>query len=383
MSFYDRYLEVLRQHYPETANSPNLRERLSANLVSPHVLRLPRTIQTQAQNIVAAFFNLRMKPEYQDATFAQFPEWRSGAQNFSALMSYDFHINDQGQLKLIEINTNASSSLLTDLLYEAQGVSHPFSTGFRNEIMTTFENEFRLSGAQGPLTSIAIVDEKPSTQRLFIEFLLYQELFKTRGYHAEILDPTEANLSKINLIYNRHTDFFLQKPEVQNIRQAYFSQKLCLTPNPREYLLLADKNRILELSQSNALARFNLSHNDRSALEAALIPAHSVSQHPHPEEFWQRRKNLFFKPTQSFGGKATYKGASVTKSAFKTILQGNYLAQEYVPASKVVLGDLEFKVDLRFYAYQNKIQLLAARLYQGQMTNVNTPGGGLTAIEFI
>ena len=36
-----------------------------------------------------------------------------------------------------------------------------------------------------------------------------------------------------------------------------------------------------------------------------------------------------------------------------------------------------FKLDLRNYTYAGQVQLVTARLYQGQTTNFRTPGGAL------
>ena len=38
------------------------------------------------------------------------------------------------------------------------------------------------------------------------------------------------------------------------------------------------------------------------------------------------------------------------------------------------------KADLRSYTYDGKVQLVAARLYQGQTTNLRTPGGGFAPV---
>ena len=43
-------------------------------------------------------------------------------------------------------------------------------------------------------------------------------------------------------------------------------------------------------------------------------------------------------------------------------------------------GPQVFKVDVRVYAYDGAIQLLAARLYQGQTTNFRTAGGGFSPV---
>lgn len=42
---------------------------------------------------------------------------------------------------------------------------------------------------------------------------------------------------------------------------------------------------------------------------------------------------------------------------------------------------ISLKYDLRVYAYDGQIQLLAARLYQGQTTNFRTPGGGFAPVR--
>lgn len=38
------------------------------------------------------------------------------------------------------------------------------------------------------------------------------------------------------------------------------------------------------------------------------------------------------------------------------------------------------KADIRCYVYNGQIQLVAARLYQGQTTNFRTPGGGFAPV---
>ncbi len=41
---------------------------------------------------------------------------------------------------------------------------------------------------------------------------------------------------------------------------------------------------------------------------------------------------------------------------------------------------MDLKVDLRNYVYRGRVQLIAARLYQGQTTNFRTPGGGFAPV---
>ena len=102
------------------------------------------------------------------------------------------------------------------------------------------------------------------------------------------------------------------------------------------------------------------------------------------EAFWVERKRWFFKPAAGFGSRATYRGDKLTKRVFAEILQGNYIAQDIVPPSlhpAEVDGSLQsMKVDVRSYVYEGHVQLLAARLYQGQTTNFRTPGGGFAPV---
>jgi len=121
-----------------------------------------------------------------------------------------------------------------------------------------------------------------------------------------------------------------------------------------------------------------MSENTKSTIERNLLKSFTITDYPE-EEIWKRRKELFFKPKTAFGSRGVYRGSSIARKAFGTVYNDDFLAQEYFPPS--VLND--FKVDLRFYTYRNEIQLAAARLYQGQVTNVRTLGGGLATLEIV
>ena len=61
-----------------------------------------------------------------------------------------------------------------------------------------------------------------------------------------------------------------------------------------------------------------------------------------------------------------------------------YLVQRHVPPGEVQVetseGPCTMKFDVRAYAYRDEILLLGARVYQGQVTNLRSPGGGFSAI---
>ena len=103
-----------------------------------------------------------------------------------------------------------------------------------------------------------------------------------------------------------------------------------------------------------------------------------------PVALWSERKRWFFKPRRSHGGKAVYRGSSMSRGTFDSILAGDYLAQEMVPPPVVSFAGEEepLKYDLRFYAYRDRVQLACARLYRGQMTNAQSLGGGIAPIRW-
>src|SRR5690606_35694982 len=129
-----------------------------------------------------------------------------------------------------------------------------------------------------------------------------------------------------------------------------------------------------ELSKPGALDRLALADEHREAIGRALIRTVDVQDFASADDLWAERKRWFFKTKQSFGGKAAYRGASISKSAFELVTTGPYLAQEYVPAPhcRPDGADQDFKYDLRFYVYRDRVQQICARLYRGQLTNVQT-----------
>ncbi len=99
------------------------------------------------------------------------------------------------------------------------------------------------------------------------------------------------------------------------------------------------------------------------------------------DALWHERRSLFFKPAAGHGSRAAYRGDKLTRRVWAEILAGEYVAQALVPPSERRLSmDTAMKVDVRNYAYAGKVQLLAARLYQGQTTNMRTAGGGFAPV---
>ncbi len=316
-------------------------------------------------------------------------------------MGYDFHIGAES-VGLIEINTNAGGALLNAVLASAQLACCPeveflipsaaASLQLKQAIVAMFQREWQLSGRSRPLESIAIVDENPSEQYLYPEFVLFRELFLRNGINAIIAAPEQLHFKDgrlwvenfaIDLVYNRLTDFYLELDRVSAIRNAYLARAVVLTPHPQTHTLYADKRNLALLTNPAELSALNVPDDLQQVLLGG-IPRTEVVDPSDAERLWAERKQLFFKPASGYGSKAAWRGDKVTRRVWGEILAGNYVAQAVVPpGERVGLGDpspLVFKYDLRNDVYDGEVQSVAARLYQGQTTNFRTPGGGFAPV---
>jgi hypothetical protein len=311
---------------------------------------------------------------------------------------YDFHLNEQG-VHLIEINTNAGGGFFNELLIDSQrDADLPGKTvaieKLEQAFVAMFRNEWRLARGSAPLKNIAIIDEKPEEQYLYPEFLLAQRMLEGDGLAVYIADPVafktrEDGLyfgnEKIDMVYNRLTDFSLQQFPALN--KAYENGRVVLTPHPQVYAKYADKRNLARLTDEQALRDMGADEADIATLQAGV--PHTFIVNPEMETaLWAERKSLFFKPHSGFGSKGTYRGMNITKRVFAEISQGDYVAQKLAPPGTrgLCVNEAEpviLKYDVRCYVYDGQIQLVAGRLYQGQTTNFRTPGGGFALVRVV
>ncbi len=352
--------------------------------------------------IVAAVENVVSVPGYRAAVLERAPAMaRTDPGPRSVFMGFDFHLGPQGP-QLIEINTNAGGPLLNVALARAQQVccaevgnalcSPTDLLQIEEVFVESFRHDWRLQRGDSLLSRIAIVDDDPPAQFLYPEFQLFRRLFRSHGIEAVIADAAalewrdgslwHAGL-KIDLVYNRLVDFYLEAPQHAALRDAYVAGAVVLTPHPHAHALYADKRNLTLLSDPVRLAELGVAPEVRLGLKPGIPATVSVSAE-QSEELWSRRRQLFFKPARGYGSKAAYRGDKLTRRVWAEILAADYVAQEIAPASErlVLLDDAptDLKFDIRAFAYDGSIQLLAARLYAGQTTNFRTPGGGFAPV---
>lgn len=325
--------------------------------------------------------------------------FRPGA--IGVLMGYDFHLSQEGP-KLIEINTNAGGALINVFVARAQKACcapiEAFVPGRGDvddceaAVLESFRSEQRRQRGGAPLARIAIVDADPRSQYLYPEFILFERLFRRNGIEAVIAPPGDLahrdgklwfGGDPVDLVYNRLTDFRLAEPEHAALRAAYLADDVVGTPNPWAHAMFADKRNLVRLTDAALLEDWGVTQEDSDTLQAG-IPRTVMVTRERAGDLWARRATLFFKPAAGFGSKAAYRGDKLTRKTWEMILDGAYVAQDFAsPNARTILIDGErraMKVDVRNYAYEGDVQLLAARLYQGQTTNFRTPGGGFAPV---
>ncbi len=353
------------------------------------------------QAVIEAIERVVARPAYAAlALGTAHPHARVATPARGVFLGYDFHLAEDGP-QLIEINTNAGGGLLNALLRRAQRMCcEPVEQALRGaqpddvpqRFLAMFRAEHALARPGATLGSVAIVDDDPASQYLYPEFVLFQRLFAAAGIEAVVCDPRELELQGgalvhrgrvIDLVYNRLTDFVLEAPEHAALARAHREQLAVVTPHPRAHALYADKRRLVTLSDPAALRALGVAEADIALLERHVPHTRRVDPLER-EALWSQRKGLFFKPECGFGGKAAYRGDKLTKGVFEKLLGERYVAQRIVPPSsrRLRVGDemRALKLDIRNFVYAGEVQLLCARLYEGQTTNFRTQGGGFAPV---
>jgi hypothetical protein len=271
--------------------------------ISPYTVNLSRSALKQMIAVVRSLQTLcdtrrysALLPELQETA-------RINTRYYSVLMGYDFHITEEQQVKLIEVNTNSGGLWLACRCYEPN--AQQFPEKLAKKLLHTFINEYRLfcQDQKARPQLIAIVDQQPKMQFLYQEMQIFAKMFQQAGIKTVIIDPSDIDAEgtelyyqdqRIDLIYNRHCDFYLLSPEMRDIADAWKNQSVCLTPNPQIYGLLADKQRMADWSQSGFFKEL-LSPKQASCLQQAIPYTQPLHTYPK-DDLWAERKKWVFKP---------------------------------------------------------------------------------------
>ncbi|BCR03321.1 hypothetical protein DESUT3_03900 [Desulfuromonas versatilis] len=365
------------------------------DIVSSLNVSLARTDLARMIRLVRDLHRLSRLPGYRAMVLPEVPETaRFDPGHDSVMMGYDFHLSEQGP-RLIEVNTNAGGGMFAFLAYRPDApVAGELPRRLRQQLLHSFADEMRgfSGGGRWLPEHIAIVDEKPREQFLYPEMQAFANLFEGWGARASVVDPAELVVGadgvshlgrRVDLIYNRHCDFYLERPEMAGIRAAYLARQVCLTPNPFSYGLLADKRRMILWSDPEALAPLGLGARVLELL-AETVPCSRLLANLDAGQVWAGRKDWVFKPVSRFGSRGVLLGRKISRARFEELDPADTLVQRLVLPSLTDAGPGgEMKTDFRLYVYRDRVLGVAARLYQGQVTNLRTPGGGFAPVRLV
>ncbi|HRO66443.1 MAG TPA: hypothetical protein PL182_02645, partial [Pseudobdellovibrionaceae bacterium] len=217
MELRNGFVEYLKQNYPALSSALDERpELVSENLLSPFHVTLPKTILSRIEAAVRSIHELRRRISPSISERSHRDVVNPG--NFSSMMSLDFHLDDERNLKLIEINTNAAFLILGWEMYRFHGLENPVKNFSPPHWKTDLEEEMKLNrerfGRPSPPSPpfVSISDEEPERQRLFVEFLVAREWIRSWGWKADIRDFKDVTaFPRPDLVYNRSTDFYLEQ----------------------------------------------------------------------------------------------------------------------------------------------------------------------------
>lgn len=398
-------LDLLQEHLESDATLTGLMQTITQSrphLFSSTVVFITTDMAQQIAATVAAIERVVALPGYQAQALARAPAIAQRAFGpVGVCMGYDFHLGVDGS-QLIEINTNAGGILLNAALARAQqtccrAMDRAFTANARLDtleqtIFDMFMADWRHQRGAARLGSIAIVDDQPHAQYLAPEFELFRQLFQHHGVAASIADPTELDWrdgtlwhqgAVVDMAYNRLTDFHLEEPAHQALRQAYEAGAVVLSPGPHAHALFADKRNLIALSHDVILAPWGVAPPDRDLLKMA-VPQTELVTAEHADDLWARRRQLFFKPVAGYGARGAYRGDKLTRRVWSEILAGDFVAQALVPPGQRMIAvdgvPTDLKFDIRAFTYAGEVQLLVARMYSGQTTNFRTQGGGFAPV---
>ncbi|MBF0448163.1 MAG: hypothetical protein HQL67_08195 [Magnetococcales bacterium] len=343
--------------------------------------------------LVETLYQLHKQPEYVALVTPHLPESaQHDPGHDSVMMGYDFHLTPQGP-QLIEVNTNAGGALLAWQSHRDQAPKlnqRPVQL-----LLSTFTQEME-KYSRGTLNKpkrIVVLDSEPEKQYLYPEMLEYARLFQAWGVDAQVVAPEALQSGAdgvflagkaVDLIYNRHCDFYLETEAMAGLRAAYLAGRVCLTPNPRSYGLLADKRRLLIWSHEETLKKLGLPLKTIKTLLETIPTCQLLSQR-NPSEVWQERRRWVIKPVDSFGSRGVTLGKSISRTRFASLTAEKTLLQELVLPSLTPTpwADKPMKTDLRLFVYGQKVLGVSSRIYQGQVTSFKEPGSGYAPVRII
>ncbi len=351
---------------------------MTTTLASEKAVSIQRQDFDAMLNFSRSVFRLKDNDAYLEAMHAELPDAAHVPTRWpSLLMGFDFHLTADGP-KLIEINNNAGGLYIGEERWLPQPVD-AFDNELAERLLAMFPSKWK---------NIAIMDDDVTQQYMYPEMCAYAELLRNDGRNVWVCSPEDLQLresglfiddEKIDAIYNRHTDFYLDEHLLAHVWSAYKQGQVVLNPHPRSYALIGDKSRMVDWWRKGLLEACV----DQSLVEQirAVTPATHQLAEIDLDQAWAERKVWVFKPSARHGGKGVVLGKAMSRKRFAALDLSETIVQQLIPASKVEVEGLELKLDIRLYMHGEKLIALAGRVWSGQLTNFREAGSGWVSLK--
>lgn len=307
-----------------------------------------------------------------------------GAENRPLILSYDVHPAPGGPV-LIEVNTNAGG-ILTAIEAARRGndcCADLERDQLEQRLLRLLQHDL-LGAVGGGAGVVAVVDDQLALQPLLGEMRALGELMRPWARQVLLVDAAELGYrdgrlrhgeTAIDRIYWRSTDFLLADPAHGAIRRAMEEGTTVLAPTPDAYRAIADKRRFVEWSARPILAR-------DEATGAVFRIAETLPFTARPVAGWYaERAQWVFKPAGGHASRGVYVGKRISRQKLAELPAGAYLAQRFAPHPSLGSREAGWKYDLRFYADRGEVIGAAARVFQGQVVGMRSPGSGFAPIR--
>jgi len=324
-------------------------------------------------------FRLKQNNHYITALKDQLPVTADAMHDeASMLMGYDFHLTDDGP-RLIEINNNAGGLYIGDHRWMKQPAIAELAGSLEERILHMFPDTWQCIG---------IMDEDVTEQYMYSEMQYYADLLRQAGRNVFLVSPEDiqgrddglyVKGQRLDGIYNRHTDFYLETPELAHIRTALMAGQVSLNPHPRSYALLGDKSRMVDWWHKGLLDTC-LVEQDITLIRHIVPEIHALSDCDRAQ-LWTDRKGWVFKPAARHGGKGVVLGKAMSRKRFESLDNNSTVVQRYVPASQIEHDGITYKFDVRLYMHGETLIAVAGRLWRGQVTNFREDGSGWVSLN--
>lgn len=300
------------------------------------------------------------------------------------ILSYDVHPTPDGPV-LVEVNTNAGG-ILTAIEAARRGneCCAEWERGLLEQRVVALFRRDLLGDDPDSTGVVAVVDDGLESQALLAEMRALGDLIRPNARKVLVVDAAELVYSDgrlwhgrtaIDRVYWRSTDFLITNPEHEPVRRAMQEDAIVIAPTPDAYRAIADKRRFVEWSHQPELSCDEATGITFRIAETLPLSSKSIA------EWYGDRAQWVFKPTLGYASRGVYVGKSVSRQKLAQLPPEAYLAQRYAPHPVVGRGGAEWKYDVRFFADRGQVIGAAARVFQGQVVGMRTPGSGFAPIR--